>query len=65
LKLINNAEQRAYFGAQGRNFVQSKFSYQRLVNDMSAYYYRLLDQKGVDYRNRFSRPLPTNLEDSI
>jgi glycosyltransferase involved in cell wall biosynthesis len=65
LKLINNAEQRAYFGAQGRNFVQSKFSYQRLVNDMSAYYYKLLDQKGVDYRNRFSRPLPTNLEDSI
>ncbi len=65
LKLINNAEQRAYFGAQGRNFVQSKFSYQRLVHDMSAYYYRLLDQKGVDYRNRFSRPLPTNLEDSI
>ncbi len=65
LKLINNAEQRAYFGAQGRNFVQSKFSYQRLVHDMSAYYYTLLDQKGVDYRNRFSRPLPTNLEDSI
>lgn len=65
LKLINNAEQRAYFGAQGRNFVQSKFSYQRLVHDMSAYYYRLLDQKGVDYRNRYSRPLPTNLEDSI
>lgn len=65
LKLINNAEQRAYFGAQGRNFVQSKFSYQRLVHDMSAYYYRLLDQKGVDYRNKYSRPLPTNLEDSI
>ncbi len=65
LKLINNAEQRAYFGAQGRNFVQSKFSYQRLVHDMSAYYYKLLDQKGVDYRNRFSRPLPTNLDDSI
>jgi glycosyltransferase involved in cell wall biosynthesis len=65
LKLINNAEQRAYFGAQGRNFVQSKFSYQRLVYDMSTYYYKLLDQKGVDYRNRFSRPLPTNLEDSI
>lgn len=65
LKLINNAEQRAYFGAQGRNFVQGKFSYQRLVHDMSAYYYRLLDQKGVDYRNRYSRPLPTNLEDSI
>lgn len=62
LKLINKPEQRLYFGTQGNTFVQSKFSYQRLVNDMSAYYYTLMDKKGVDYRNRMGRPLPSNLD---
>ena len=65
LQLINKPEMRTYFGTQGRNFVQTKFSYQRLVGDMSEYYYSLLDKKGVNYRDRLGRPVPTSLEDSI
>ena len=62
LKLIENEERRIYFGSQGRQFVQDKFSYQRLVKDMSEYYYSLMDMKGVKYRNHDGRPIP-NLND--
>ncbi len=63
LQLINKPELRTYFGTQGRNFVQSKYSYQRLVGDMSEYYYSLLDRKNVDYRSRRGRPVPVFLEE--
>lgn len=63
LKLIDNAERRAYFGTQGRQFVQSRYSYQRLVKDMSEYYYSLMDMKGVSYRNHHGRPIPNSLDD--
>lgn len=63
LQLINKPEMRTFFGTQGRNFVQSKYSYQRLINDMSDYYYTMLHQKGVDYRNRIGRPVPSILEE--
>lgn len=58
LQLVNKPDLRTYFGTQGRNFVQSKYSYQRLVSDMSEYYYSLLDKKNVDYRHRHSKPVP-------
>lgn len=45
LELIDNASLRDTFGMFGQQYVHEKFSYQRLVKDMSAYYYRLLDQK--------------------
>lgn len=63
LKLINKPEMRIYFGTQGRNFVQTKYSYQRLVSDMSDYYYSLMDKKGVDYRSRLGRPVPGLIEE--
>lgn len=44
LKLIDSKELREQFGKAGRQFVQGKYSYQRLVSDMSAYYYGLLDK---------------------
>jgi len=45
LKLIENEDQRTQFGAFGRDYVQSKFSYKRLVRDMSDYYTRLIEEK--------------------
>jgi glycosyltransferase involved in cell wall biosynthesis len=42
LKLTEDAAIRAHFGRQGRSFVQDRFSYQRLVGDMDAYYRQLL-----------------------
>ncbi len=62
LQLIEKADLRTFFGTQGRNFVQSKYSYQRLVGDMSQYYYTLLDKKKVDYRTRRGRPVPSFIE---
>ncbi|MBN9484972.1 MAG: glycosyltransferase [Bacteroidetes bacterium] len=50
LQLISNPQQRVLFGTRGQNFVQGKFSYQRLVGDMSDYYCSLMDKKGVPYR---------------
>lgn len=44
LKLIEHPELREYFGAQGGLFVHEKFSFQRLVRDMSGYYYDLLEK---------------------
>jgi len=62
LQLINKPEIRDYFGLQGRNFVQSKYSYQRLVGDMSEYYYSLLHKQGVDYRKGTGRPIPNIID---
>jgi glycosyltransferase involved in cell wall biosynthesis len=45
LKLVENEGLRKEYGNFGHDYVQAKFSYQRLVKDMSAYYYRLLDEK--------------------
>jgi glycosyltransferase involved in cell wall biosynthesis len=44
LQLTENAGLRRTFGAYGRSFVQHRFSYQRLVGDMDAYYKKLLAQ---------------------
>ncbi len=43
LMLAENEEQRRQFGQFGRAYVQRKFSYQRLVQDMSNYYHRLIE----------------------
>jgi glycosyltransferase involved in cell wall biosynthesis len=45
VKLVECAEQRTRFGNFGRDYVQSKFSYQRLVRDMSNYYNRLIEER--------------------
>ena len=50
LKLVNNKEMRDFFGTQGRKFVQANYSYQRLVRDMSEFYYKQLDKAGVKSR---------------
>lgn len=47
LKLIADQEMRYNFGLEGRKFANSRFSYQRLVGDMSEYYNRLLKEKSV------------------
>jgi glycosyltransferase involved in cell wall biosynthesis len=44
LTLVNDADMRTAFGEVGRKHVMSRFSYQRLVADMSAYYYQQLEQ---------------------
>lgn len=46
LRLTEDAAMRARFGAAGRQFVQSRYSYQRLVVDMDGYYRRLLAEAG-------------------
>lgn len=45
LRLVEDDCLRESFGAYGQSFVQNKFSYQRLVNDMSEYYFRLLHRQ--------------------
>jgi glycosyltransferase involved in cell wall biosynthesis len=45
LTLVNDKELRRKLGAGSRDHVLKKFSYQRLVNDMSALYYDLLQRK--------------------
>lgn len=62
LKLINEPEKRDYFGQLGKTFAQTHYSYQRLVRDMSDYYYEQLDKAGVDYRKAATRPISPNLE---
>jgi len=47
LKLVEDENLRTSFGNFGKEYVQSKFSYQRLVKDMGAYYYKLLESKGI------------------
>jgi glycosyltransferase involved in cell wall biosynthesis len=46
LQLVGDAELRKQMGQAGRAFVLSKFSVQRLVQDMSDLYTRLLREKG-------------------
>lgn len=41
LQLTENADKRIEFGIAGTHFVSSRYSYQRLVKDMSAYYEEL------------------------
>jgi len=45
LRLVNDASLRNKFSNAGKDFVISKFSYHRLVNDMSNLYRELLDRK--------------------
>ena len=45
LHLVNDAELRKKFSSAGKDHVVSKFSYHRLVNDMSGLYNDLLDKK--------------------
>jgi glycosyltransferase involved in cell wall biosynthesis len=45
LQLVNDSALRNKFSNSGKDHVISKFSYQRLVNDMSSLYYDLLDKK--------------------
>ena len=45
LSLVNDEGQRKEFGRHGRDFVLSRFAYQRLVKDMDAYYKKLLAGK--------------------
>ena len=52
LKLIEQPELQKAFGIKGREFVHKKFSYQRLVSDMSSYYYNLLEASSNTNDNR-------------
>ena len=61
LRLIESPDLRTYFGAQGRKFVETKFSYQRLVSDMSAYYYSLLENN-ISKHNTWA-PIPAMMEE--
>ena len=45
LKLVESEGLRNEFGKFGKDYVQQKFSYQRLVKDMSAFYHKLLEKK--------------------
>ena len=45
LHLVNDAELRKKFSNAGKDHVVNKFSYHRLVNDMSGLYHDLLDRK--------------------
>jgi glycosyltransferase involved in cell wall biosynthesis len=50
LLLVNDPALRQRFSNAGKDHVVSKFSYHRLVNDMSSLYYDLLDKK--DHRTK-------------
>ena len=50
INLIENPGIRQRFGQAGQKFVQDKFSYRRLVTDMSEYYYSLLEEKRLKSR---------------
>lgn len=54
LMLCENADLRLQFGLKGRELVHQKFSYQRLITDMSAYYYKLLDESKVKNGKHFA-----------
>lgn len=47
LQLTENPELREKMGQGGWEMVREKFHYQRLVNDMAAYYHELLETKGI------------------
>jgi glycosyltransferase involved in cell wall biosynthesis len=44
LKLVEDESLRAEMGAAGKDMVVNRYSYQRLVKDMSNYYFKLLEQ---------------------
>lgn len=44
VELVNEEEMRRQFGVAGHQHVYEKYSYQRLVNDMSGYYNDLLEK---------------------
>ncbi|HTN47038.1 MAG TPA: glycosyltransferase [Flavipsychrobacter sp.] len=46
-KLVESEAMRTEFGSFGKDYVKKKFSYQRLVSDMSSFYHRLLEKKKV------------------
>ncbi|HET6765780.1 MAG TPA: glycosyltransferase [Chitinophagaceae bacterium] len=50
LMLVNDSALRRKFSNTGKDYVISKFSYHRLVNDMSSMYHELLDKK--NYRTK-------------
>ncbi|HQE11894.1 MAG TPA: glycosyltransferase [Flavipsychrobacter sp.] len=56
LQLVENKNLREAMSQFGKTYVQEKFSYQRLVKEMSAYYYQLLQQKGVKHSNLVTYP---------
>lgn len=45
LRLVQDDDLRKHLGGNSRQYVMQKFSYQRLVSDMSNLYYELLDKK--------------------
>jgi glycosyltransferase involved in cell wall biosynthesis len=45
LRMVNDDELRSRMGANSHHYVLEKFSYQRLVRDMSQLYYELLNKK--------------------
>jgi len=45
LQLVQNDDLRRQMGQKGQEQVMQRFSYQRLMNDMSALYYELLEKK--------------------
>lgn len=45
LRLVQDNELRNSLGSKGADFVMQKYSYHRLVKDMSSLYYELLDKK--------------------
>jgi glycosyltransferase involved in cell wall biosynthesis len=42
LQLVENENLRIFMSKNGRNFVEGRFHYSRLVNDMKSFYHRLL-----------------------
>lgn len=47
LKLVEDEAMRSSFGEAGSKNVKERFSYQRLVRDMKAFYYKLMEQKNI------------------
>ena len=45
LQLVQDDELRKKLGSNSHQYVMQRFSYQRLVDDMSKLYYELLDKK--------------------
>lgn len=51
LRLTGDAGLREEMGRQGWGVVEKKFSYRRLVDETTSYYYELLDKKKVNVKN--------------
>lgn len=51
LRLTGDAGLREEMGRQGWGVVEKKFSYRRLVDETTSYYYELLDRKKVNVKN--------------